>query len=72
MFIDDIPVSSQGLRDHEDHLQIVLWTSHEHKLYAKLSKCEFWLDQVVFLSHVVSRDGVKDNAIHHDRRKLVF
>ena len=41
------------------HLRLVLQTLREHQLYAKFSKCEFWLDQVAFLGHVVSRDSIQ-------------
>ena len=41
------------------HLRLVLQTLREHQLYAKFSKCEFWLDQVAFLGHVVSKDGIQ-------------
>ena len=44
--------------EHEHHLRIVLQTLRDHKLYAKFSKCEFWLDQVAFFGHVVSRKGI--------------
>ena len=44
--------------DHEEHLRIVLQKLRENKLYGKLSKCEFWLDQVVFLGHVISKEGI--------------
>ena len=40
-------------------LKYVLQTLREHQLYAKISKCEFWLDQVTFLGHVVSKDGIQ-------------
>lgn len=43
--------------DHQSHLSIVLEILREHRLYAKLSRCEFWLDEVKFLGHVVSRNG---------------
>ncbi|KAA0051348.1 reverse transcriptase [Cucumis melo var. makuwa] len=46
---------------HEEHLSIVLQTLREKQLYAKFSKCEFWLEQVVFLGHVVSAKGVSVN-----------
>ncbi|KAL5556308.1 hypothetical protein UlMin_038544 [Ulmus minor] len=48
----------RALQEHEEHLRITLRTLEEHKLYAKFSKCEFWLDKVHFLGHVVSKDGV--------------
>ncbi|GJX74276.1 hypothetical protein Tco_0312871 [Tanacetum coccineum] len=44
--------------EHEDHLRIVLGTLRQKKLYAKFSKCEFWLGQVAFLGHIVSADGI--------------
>jgi hypothetical protein len=57
-FIDDILVYSKSLEEHEDHLRIVLQILRDKKLYAKLKKCEFWLNQVVFLGHVISKDGI--------------
>ena len=58
VFIDDILVYSGDRGKHVEHLRTVLQTLREKKLYAKFSKCEFWLDQVVFLGHVVSAAGV--------------
>jgi hypothetical protein len=58
VFIDDILVFSKSKDEHEQHLRLILQTLREHKLYAKFSKCEFWLDSVAFLGHVVSKDGV--------------
>ena len=58
VFIDDILVYSKSKKEHEEHLRIVLGMLREKKLYAKFSKCEFWLDSVSFLGHVVSKDGV--------------
>ncbi|XP_074290661.1 putative mitochondrial protein AtMg00860 [Silene latifolia] len=58
VFIDDILVYSKTKAGHEEHLRIVLQTLREHQLYAKLSKCEFWLGNVAFLGHVISREGV--------------
>ncbi|KAA0035808.1 DNA/RNA polymerases superfamily protein [Cucumis melo var. makuwa] len=58
VFIDDILVYSVDRESHEEHLRIVLQTLRENQLYAKFSKCEFWLKQVVFLGHVVSAKGV--------------
>ena len=43
---------------HSEHLRIVLQTLRERQLYAKLSKCQFWLDKVTFLGHVISAEGV--------------
>ncbi|KAL0560202.1 hypothetical protein IC582_000602 [Cucumis melo] len=58
VFIDDILVYSVDRESHEEHLRIVLQTVRDKQLYAKFSKCEFWLEQVVFLRHVVSAKGV--------------
>ena len=58
VFIDDILVYSKSQEEHEEHLRMVLQILRDKKLYAKLKKCEFWLDQVVFLGHVISRDGI--------------
>ncbi|XP_074291332.1 uncharacterized protein LOC141618117 [Silene latifolia] len=58
VFIDDILVYSKNKEEHEKHLRIVLQTLRENDLYAKLSKCEFWLDKVAFFRHVVSKEGV--------------
>ncbi|KAA0066186.1 hypothetical protein E5676_scaffold790G001080 [Cucumis melo var. makuwa] len=58
VFIDDILVYSVDREAHEEHLRIVLQTLRDKQLYAKFSKCEFWLEQVVFLGHVVSGKGV--------------
>ncbi|KAJ6829085.1 uncharacterized protein M6B38_359765 [Iris pallida] len=53
VFIDDILIYSKSEEEHEKHLRIVLQTLREEKLYAKLSKCEFWLDQIPFLGHII-------------------
>ena len=58
MFIDDILVYSKNEGDHVEHLRIVLTRLREHKLYAKFSKCEFWLWKVPFLGQVLSEDGI--------------
>ncbi|TYK01903.1 putative gag-pol polyprotein [Cucumis melo var. makuwa] len=58
VFIDDILIYSKTEAEHEEHLRMVLQTLRDNKLYAKFSKCEFWLKQVSFLGHVVSKAGV--------------
>jgi hypothetical protein len=58
VFIDDILVYSKSMEEHEEHLQIVLQRLREHQLYAKFSKCEFWIKKVPFLGHVVSPEGI--------------
>ena len=54
VFVDDILIYSKTKEKHEDHFRIVLQALKEHQLYAKFSKCEFWLTEVKFLGHVVS------------------
>ncbi|WVZ53080.1 hypothetical protein U9M48_004066 [Paspalum notatum var. saurae] len=58
VFIDDILIYSKNEKEHEEHLQIVLTRLREHKLYAKFSKCVFWLKEVSFLGHILSEKGV--------------
>jgi len=58
VFIDDILVYSKNEEEHEEHLRLVLQKLREHQLYAKLSKCEFWLREVSFLGHIISNGGV--------------
>ena len=55
---DDILIYSKTAEEHEEHLRVVLSRLEEHKLYAKFSKCEFWLKKVPFLGHVLSKDGI--------------
>ncbi|XP_074298884.1 uncharacterized protein LOC141629854 [Silene latifolia] len=77
VFIDDILVYSKNKEEHEKHLRVVLQTLRENDIYAKLSKCEFWLDKVAFLGHVVSKERVSvdpENYLTHDleMRAVVF
>ena len=58
VFIDDILVYSGSQEKHVEHLQTVLQILRERQLYAKFSKCQFWLDRVAFLGHVISVEGV--------------
>ena len=78
VFMDDILIYSKSEEDHEGHLRIVLQTLREHQLYAKFSKCEFWLTEVGFLGHVVSASGISVNPkkveaiMSWERPKSVF
>jgi hypothetical protein len=65
VFIDDILVYSENEQDHAQHLRIVLARLRDHQLYAKFSKCEFWLKTVHFLGHVLS-----ENEISMDPNKV--
>nr|CAH66282.1 OSIGBa0116O04.4 [Oryza sativa] len=58
VFIDDILIYSKTKEEHEEHLRLALEKLREHQLYAKFSKCEFWLSEVKFLGHVISSGGV--------------
>lgn len=65
VFIDDILIYSKSKPDHEQHLRQILELLKTNQLYAKFSKCEFWLDEVQFLGHVVNKQG-----IHVDPAKI--
>nr|GEX04020.1 hypothetical protein [Tanacetum cinerariifolium] len=58
VFIDDILIYSKNKEDHEKHLETILELLKNKKLYAKISKCDFWLESVHFLSHVIDSNGV--------------
>jgi hypothetical protein len=65
VFIDDVWVYSKVEEEHEEHLRLVLWKLQDHRLYVNLSKCKFWMKQVSFLSHVISK-----GCISVDVRKI--
>ena len=58
VFIDDILIYSKSKEEHAEHLRIVLQRLRDHQLYAKFSKCAFWLEEVQFLGHVLSAGGI--------------
>ncbi|KAK1413557.1 hypothetical protein QVD17_35332 [Tagetes erecta] len=58
VFIDDILIYSKSEKDHAEHLRILLELLRIKRLYAKFSKCEFWLSEVQFLGHVVNKNGI--------------
>lgn len=59
VFIDNILIYSRSPKEHEYHLRVVLQTLRDKQLYAKLSKCEFWIGHVVFWGHVISNCGIE-------------
>ena len=78
VFVDDILIYSQFEEEHEDHLRIVLQALKDHQLYAKFSKCEFWLMEVRFLGHVMSASSVSvdlekvETVMSWERPKSIF
>jgi hypothetical protein len=58
VFIDDILVFSRSEEEHEEHLRLVLQKLREHQLYAKCSKCAFWLKEVSFLERIITDGGI--------------
>ncbi|XP_062119072.1 uncharacterized mitochondrial protein AtMg00860-like [Humulus lupulus] len=59
VFIDDILIYSKTKGEHQEHLRLTVNRLLEHQLYANFSNCEFWLEQVTFLRHIVSWNGVE-------------
>ena len=57
-FIDDILIYSKTKEEHEEHLKIILQVLSEHQLYAKFSKCDFFKDEIQYLGHVITKDGI--------------
>ncbi|GKD70522.1 putative reverse transcriptase domain-containing protein [Tanacetum coccineum] len=65
VFIDDILIYSKNKQEHEEHLKLILELLKKDELYAKISKCEFWIPKVQFLGHVIDSEG-----IHVDPAKI--
>ena len=63
VFIVDILVYSKDAQEHEHHLRIVLQILREKQLFAKLSKCDFWLKEVSFLGHIISAEGIRVDLV---------
>ena len=58
VFIDDILIYSRTREEHSEHLRTVLNILREKQLYAKLSKCDFWMSEIQFLGHIISAQGI--------------
>nr|GFB79791.1 putative reverse transcriptase domain-containing protein [Tanacetum cinerariifolium] len=58
IFIDDILIYSKDEKEHEEHLKAILELLKKEELYAKFSKCEFWMPKVQFLGHVIDSQGL--------------
>jgi hypothetical protein len=67
VFNDDILIYSKDEEDHAKHLHIVLQRVRVHQLYAKFSKCEFWLDSVKFFGHTISNNGISVDPVKFKR-----
>ncbi|WMV08664.1 hypothetical protein MTR67_002049 [Solanum verrucosum] len=59
VFIDDILIYLRNYEDHASHIKIVLQTIKDREFYAKVSKCEFWLESVAFLGHILFGEGIR-------------
>ena len=66
VFIDNILVYSKFREDHERHLRIALYTLREHQLFTKFNKREFWLEELAFLGHIISKEGITVNPAKMD------
>ena len=69
VYLDDILIYSKNKEEHAEHLRLVLEKLREHRLYAKFSKCEFWLPEVTYLGHVISGKGI---AVNPERVQAVL
>src|SRR3954463_13398707 len=69
VYLDDILVYSKNKEEHAEHLRLVLMKLREHRLYAKFSKCEFWLPEVTYIGHVISAKGI---AVNPERVQAVL
>eukprot|EP00253_Pinus_taeda_P020645 PITA_20645 len=58
IFINDILIYSQTMEEHQEHLRLVLQTLREHQKYAKFSKCEFFKEQIQYLGHIITKEGI--------------
>eukprot|EP00253_Pinus_taeda_P005349 PITA_05349 len=69
IFIDDILIYSRNIEEHCEHLRIVLQTLRKHQLYAKFSKCDFFMEEIQYLGHVISKEGI---AVDPEKIKAIM
>eukprot|EP00253_Pinus_taeda_P026214 PITA_26214 len=69
IFIDDILIYSRNRKEHEEHLRIVLQTLQEHQLYGKFSKCDFYIEQIQYLGHIITKEGI---AVDPEKIKTIM
>src|SRR4051812_2171815 len=62
IYLDEILIYSKNEEEHAEHLRLVLMKLREHRVYAKFSKCEFWLPEVTYLGHMISAKGIAVNT----------
>ena len=63
VLLDDILTYSKNEEEHEEHLRLTLKLLREHKLYAKLSKCDFYKDKIHYLGHIISEEGISVDPV---------
>eukprot|EP00253_Pinus_taeda_P035941 PITA_35941 len=69
IFIDDILIYSRSHEEHKKHLRMVLQTLREHQLYAKFSKCDFFREEIQYLGHVITKEGI---AVDPEKIKMIM
>eukprot|EP00253_Pinus_taeda_P029666 PITA_29666 len=69
IFIDDILIYSRNRKEHEEHLRIVLQTLREHQLYGKFNKCDFYKEQIQYLGHIITKEGI---AVDPEKIKTIM
>nr|GEX38724.1 putative reverse transcriptase domain-containing protein [Tanacetum cinerariifolium] len=72
VFIDDVLICSKSKEEHEVHLKLILELFEKEKLFGKFLKCEFWIQEVPFLGHVVNSEGVDDFVVYCDASNQGF